>query len=114
MLKQCAVGLLTLLLSAALLQAHGGATHLLGTVSAVDGNRVTIKDKSGKSVVVVTNTSTKYLRGEKPATSAELTVGSRVVIDAKMDNATKTYVAEEVRVGAATTAAAKAPTPAHK
>ena len=50
MLKQCAVGLLTLLLSAALLQAHGGATHLLGTVSAVDGNRVTIKDKSGNTI----------------------------------------------------------------
>lgn len=114
MLKQCAVGLLTLLLSAALLQAHGDATHLLGTVTAVDGNHVTIKDRAGKSVVVVTNTSTKYLKDQKTTTSADLKVGSRVVIDAKMDNATKTYVAEEVRLGTATAAATKAAAPAHK
>jgi hypothetical protein len=104
-----------MLLLAALLQAHGNATHLIGTVTAIDGNHVTIKNKAGKSIMVMLDKSTKYLKDKKPAGVADLQVGSRVVIDAMMDPKMKMYMAEEVQVGVATAAAKpKAAAPAHK
>jgi hypothetical protein len=39
---------LTLLLSAGLLLAHGDATHIMGTVTAVQGNHVMVKLQDGK------------------------------------------------------------------
>jgi hypothetical protein len=106
MSKRLLVWSLAILLPVTLL-AHGGATHLIGTVTALDGSHVTIKDKAGKSITVTLTKTTKYLKDDKPVASGELQVGSRVVIDAKMDDATKTYTAEEVRVGTASAATAK-------
>ncbi|HYR83059.1 MAG TPA: DUF5666 domain-containing protein [Terriglobia bacterium] len=116
MLKKLAVCSLAILFFAALLQAHGNATHLAGTVTAVDGSHVTIQDKAGKSIVVKLDKTTKYLKAKKPVAASDMQVGSRVVIDATMDEKTKTYSAEEIQVGvAAATAAAKPKAaPAHK
>src|SRR5262245_1568628 len=103
---------LAILFCAGIVFAHGNATHLKGTVSAVDAahSTFTIKQTDGKPVDVKTDKSTKYLDSkEKPAPNTELKVGARVVVDAKMDAASKTYLAEEVRFGAAPAAAAKAP-----
>ena len=85
-----------------------------GTVAAIDGSRstFTIKQTDGKSVVVMTDKFTKFLKNEKPATGAELKVGVRVVVDAKMDSTAKMFVAEEVRVGVASPAPAAAKGPA--
>ena len=52
MLKKLTVCCLTALLFAGLLLAHGNATHLMGTVTAVGKDTVTIQDKDGKSAVV--------------------------------------------------------------
>ena len=109
MLKRFAVCSLAILLFAALLQAHGNATHLAGTVTAVDGSHVTIQDKTGKSIVVTLNKTTKYLKDKKPVAVTDMQVGSRVVIDAAMDEKTKTYTAEEIQVGVAAPAAAAKP-----
>jgi hypothetical protein len=99
----------TVLLSAGLLSAHGNATHLMGAVTAVDATHFTftIKQTDGKSVNVMTDKFTKYLDSkDKPLSNADLKVGSRVVVDAKMDNLVKMYVAEEVRIGVAAPAIA--------
>ena len=90
---------LTLLLSAGLLLAHGDATHIMGTVTAVQGNHVMVKLQDGKSEMVMLDKATKYLIGEKAATSKDLKVGVRVVIDATMDTKMKMFSAQEVRIG---------------
>jgi hypothetical protein len=110
MLKKFTVCCLTALLFAGLLLAHGNATHLMGTVTAVGKDSVTIQDKDGKSVVVTLEKTTKYFKNKKAATIADMTVGTRVVIDAQMDQKTKMYTAEEIQVGAADTSTPSAKT----
>jgi hypothetical protein len=103
---------LSIVLGAGLLFAHGDATHLMGTVSSIDTakNIFVIKQADGKSVSVMTDKFTKYLKSDKPTPSSDLKVGVRVVIDAKMDKTAKMFVAEEVRLGVAAPAAAAAKT----
>ncbi len=99
MLKRLAGLTLTILASAALLVAHGNATHIMGTVTANDGTHVTVKTQDGKSETVMLQKNTKYLSGSKAAVAADLKPGTRVVIDAKMDEKMKMYMAEEVKIG---------------
>jgi hypothetical protein len=92
-----------ILLFVALLAAHG--EPILGTVTAVGKDTVTLKDKNGKPVVVMLEKNTKYLLNKKAATIADLKVGSRVSIDAHMDEKMKMLSAEEVEIGAPAPAA---------
>ena len=92
-----------ILLFVTLLAAHG--EPVLGTVTAVGKDTVTIKDKTGKTVVVMLEKNTKYLVNKKAATIADLKVGSRVSIDAHMDEKMKMLSAEEVEIGAPAPAA---------
>jgi hypothetical protein len=110
MVKKLAVCVLATLLFAGLLLAHGNATHLMGTVTAVGKDTVTVQDKDGKSVVVTVEKTTKYFKNKKAATIADVTVGTRLVIDAQMDQKTKTYTAEEIQVGATDTSTSSAKT----
>ena len=98
MLKRFASCLVMILLFAALLAAHG--EPVLGTVTAVGKDTVTIKDKAGKTVVIMLEKNTKYLINKKAATLADLKVGSRVSIDAHNDEKMKMLSAEEVEIGA--------------
>jgi hypothetical protein len=82
---------------AGLLLAHG--EPIMGTVTAVGSDTVTVKDKDNKSVVVMLEKDTKYLINEKAAKKADLKLGVRVVIDAHMDTKMKMYSAEEVNIG---------------
>jgi hypothetical protein len=107
MLKLVNVCILTLVLGAGLALAHGDYTHLMGTVTAVAADTVTIKDTAGKSVVVNLSKTVKFLQNKKAVTKDDLKVGTRVVIDAKMDEKTKAYTADEVTIGAAKAAAQK-------
>src|SRR5262245_1514846 len=86
-------------LFAALELAHGDATHLTGTITAIEGDHIQIKDQAGKTVVVMLQKTTKFLKSQKPAVRADLKVGTRVLIDAKMDEKMKMYAAEEVSIG---------------
>jgi hypothetical protein len=107
MLRKLAVGLMVVMFATGMLLAHGDYTHLMGTVTAVNGDHVSIKDQAGKSIMVMTHKATKYLKDDKPVTPAELKVGVRVVFDAKMDAAMKMYKADEVKIGVAVPAASK-------
>lgn len=98
---------LTVLLSAALLRAHGETTHLMGTVTAVTADTVTVKDTAGKSLVVMLAKTTKYLKDKKAAVIGDLKVGTRVMIEAAMDEKMKMYTAEEVQLGVVDTKAAQ-------
>src|SRR5215813_3170110 len=110
MLKKLTVCGLAVLFFGSLLFAHGNATHLMGTVTAVGKDTVTIQDKDGKSVVVMLEKTTKYFKNKKAATIADMTVGTRVVIDAQMDQKTKMYTAEEIQVTATDTSTPSAKT----
>jgi len=114
MTKQSILILIAILIGTIGVYAHGDATHLTGTITAIEGDHIQIKDQQGKSVMVMLEKATKYLKADKASTKAELKVGARVLIDAKMDEKMKMYSAEEITIGvaAAPTAAKPAAKPA--
>lgn len=61
--------------------AHGGKTHVMGTVAAVDATHLTVQTREGKSVSIRLNDETKYRNGDAPAKSGDVKVGNRVVVD---------------------------------
>jgi hypothetical protein len=116
MLKRLTVLLFAGLISVGLLWAHGGNEHIMGTISAVNGDHVTIQTQDGKSEMVMLGKATKYFVGSKSAKAADMKVGLRVVVDAKIDPKLKMYSALEVKIGVAAPPAksVKAVTPAAK
>ena len=79
------------------------ATPITGTITAIEGNHIEIKDQAGKPVIVMLDKNTRYVKSEKPATKADLKVGTVVVIDAKMDDKMKMLAAKEVTIRTAGT-----------
>jgi hypothetical protein len=106
MIKKLVIFITTLALSTGLLMAHG--EPLLGTVTAVSKDVVTIKDTNNKEVQVMVDTKTKYMMGTKAVKLADIKVGEKVSIDAQMDTKMKMYVAESVTVAAAKAAGSAA------
>ena len=107
MLNRFVLCLVAAAVLAGLVYAHG--EPLVGTVTAVTADTFTIKDKDSKSVVIMLDKGTKFLINDKPAQKTDLKVGTRVVIDAEMDQKMKMYSAESVNIGKA----AAAPHDAH-
>jgi len=106
MFKKLLACSLTILMSAVVLLAHGGAEHIMGTVSAVQGDHVTVKLQDGKTTqMVMFDKATKFLNGEKKAKKEDVKVGTRVMIDAKMDEKSKMFLASEVKIGVTETPA---------
>jgi biopolymer transport protein ExbD len=97
MLNRFMLCLLTIVLFVGLLHAHGDP--IMGTVTAITNDTITVKDKDNKSVMIMLEKGTKYLMNEKPAKKTDLKTGVRVVIDAHMDTKMKMYSAEEVSIG---------------
>src|SRR3954469_11666141 len=97
MLNRIAVLILTLALFAEVVLAHGDP--IMGTVTAVNNDSFTVKDKTNKSVLIMLEKSTKYLKNDKAAAKSDLQVGARVIIDAHPDAKTKALAAEEVNIG---------------
>lgn len=111
MFKRLMVSLTALLMLAGLAFAQsGGTTHLMGTVTAVKPDTVTIKMQDGKSEMVMLEKTTKFMKDEKPAKSSDLKVGDSVMINAKMDTKMKMYTADEVMLGAKDTNSKTEPT----
>jgi hypothetical protein len=70
------------LMAPAVVGAHEGHLHkALGTVSAVDGQHVTIKTTDGKSLVVMLDKTTTVTRGKDKLSSTALKVGERLSVD---------------------------------
>lgn len=65
MLKNAITFSFMFLFLAGILLAHGNATHLMGTVTALGKDTVTIQDKDGKTVVVMLEKTTKYFKDEE-------------------------------------------------
>jgi hypothetical protein len=75
-------------------------SRLMGAVTAVKPDMVTIKTQDGKSETVMLEKTTKYMKGQKQANSADLKVGENVTINTKIDAKSKKYFAEEVTLDA--------------
>lgn len=74
---------IVLLFVAAVAFAHEGHTHkIMGTVTAVDNEQVTVRATDGKAVSIRLDADTKYRKGDEPGAAADLKVGSRVVVEA--------------------------------
>ena len=80
MKKLVSIGLLTLALASTAF-AHGNMDHILGTVTKISGNVVTV-EKDNQTTDVVINDSTTWEEAGKASKSAALKVGDRVVIHA--------------------------------
>ena len=80
--------------------AHGGLTHVMGTVATVSSTEVDVNTTGGKLAKVHTDGSTKWVKGHNGITGHDVHAGDRVVIHAKPVNGT--LIAVEVAVGTAT------------
>jgi hypothetical protein len=93
------VAVLTLLLAvSAVALAHGNEKHILGTVTSISANSMTVETSAQQSVTVEFTERTKFEKNGSPATAKDLKVGDRVVIHA--DASGDRLVANEVHFGA--------------
>ena len=98
-----------LLVCAAAAFAHGGFDHVIGTVSKVDNNVLTVKTAKG-DVDVKLNPQTEITKAGQKAALEDLKPGTRVVVD--IPEGSKDRMAHSVKVGVA--AAAVHTTDGHK
>ena len=78
--------------------AHGGAEHVMGTVTKVSAQSVTVETTAKKVVEVGLTAKTTFTRDDKKVAATEMKVGDRVMIEAKEVN--EKLVAESVKLGA--------------
>ena len=94
------LALFLLLASIQMAFGHGGMEHVMGTVSKVSDQSVTVETAAKKTIEVSLNSKTKYTRNDKNAGASDLKVGDRVMIEAKKVN--EKLVAETVKLGSVT------------
>ena len=83
MTKRIALAVALSLALAGTLRAHGGFTHVLGTVTAMDATHVEVKTKAGKTVSVKLTEATRFTRDGAAAAAKDMQVGQRVSVEAK-------------------------------
>lgn len=88
--------IVVLAVSAAL--AHGKGPHIMGTVTAMTDDSITVQTARKDQVTVYTMAETKYEKSGSAASMKDLKVGDRVVIHATKMN--DKLMATEVRFGA--------------
>jgi hypothetical protein len=90
--------------------AHGTGQHVLGTVTAIDGQHIEVKTPKGATVSVALTQQTRFKQKGNPKSTERPSIGDRVVIEATKDETDKTALtATEVHYSAAK----NAPAPAH-
>ena len=77
--------------------AHGKEKHIMGTVTAIAEDSITVQTTTKQTVTVYTRPNTKYERSGTTASIKDLKVGDRVVIHAAPMN--EKLIATEVRSG---------------
>jgi|GEM_PF-1721338 len=93
------LSLVSFLLQATTAHAHGHGSLVLGTVTNVAADSITVKAEDGDIVPVNVGPTTVYQRGSAQAALSDVAVGERVAID--VDAANGSGVAKTVRIGAA-------------
>ena len=100
MKKHLAVLSFCLVFFAAMAVAHGDMQHIMGTVTQVSSDSITVKTTKGAMITVAVAAGTKFMKGNAEVKIADLKVGNKVVIHATKDemDATK-LVAHMVMIG---------------
>jgi precorrin-2 methylase len=80
--------------------AHGNEKHVMGTVTAVSDNSITVETMDKHQVTVNVVPGTKFMNGNAAAALTNLKVGDRVVIHAVEKD--EHLQAQMVKIGAAT------------
>ena len=96
---QLIIAVLALCLGPVIAFAHNGVEHVMGTITAMTANSITVDTAKHTAATVVVDASTKYSHSGAAASMKHLKVGDRVVIDAK-ENADKKLVGVTVKWGA--------------
>jgi len=78
--------------------AHGNEKHVMGTVTNISDNSITVETKAKKPVTVDVSDKTKFEKSGAAATLKDLKVGDKVVIHAGASGGK--LVANEVHFGA--------------
>lgn len=73
---------------------------MMGTVTAIQENSITVKTTTDQSVEITTTAKTAYQRAGKTAAAADFKVGDRVVVEAHEKGGK--LEAEGIRFGAST------------
>jgi len=76
--------------------AHGGFEHVIGTITAVQGNTVTVKTAKGDVNVTLTP-KTEITKDGRKLEPADLKPGTRVVVD--IPEGSKDKAAHSIKVG---------------
>ena len=95
--RNVALALALCLALAGPLLAHGGFTHVMGTVEAMDATHVEVKTKAGKVVSVKLSEATKFTKAGAAAAASDMQVGQRVSVEAKRKG--EDLEASEVKLG---------------
>jgi hypothetical protein len=78
--------------------AMGSARGVRGTVTAVSGDKVTVKTEAGEIYTVVLTPNTRVMKGREPAKAADVKVGDGIGAGGELDQPTKTVHALFVSV----------------
>src|SRR5438270_11470566 len=70
------------LLFAVLAFAHGNEQHVMGTITAISADSITVQTMDKQTKVVYVDEKTKFMKSGAAATRDDLKVGDRVVIHA--------------------------------
>ena len=77
------VALVLAMLAPAATFAHPGHEHkLMGTITAIDGSKVSMKTTEGKDATFTVTPTTSFKRGKGKGAQSDLKVGLRVVVNA--------------------------------
>jgi hypothetical protein len=83
--------------------AHEGHVHrVMGTVAAVNGERLQVKATTGQTSEIVVNDKTKILRGTTTQKSSDIKPGERIVVtmtESKDPAGKAQLTATEIRLG---------------
>src|SRR5882724_13453985 len=85
MIKVRAILLACALLFAMASYAHEGNKHVMGTVTTISANSITVQsaDKEAKTTTVSVIPSTMFMKSGTHASLKDLKIGDRVVVEAK-------------------------------
>ena len=85
--------------------AHGSEQHVMGTVTAMSANSISVKTSKNETTTVALTTDTKFIKSGSPAKATDLKVGDKVVIHA--EKAGDKLTAHTVKFGVSTPSAVK-------
>jgi len=98
-MRHLAITAISLLVFTALVLAHGNEQHVIGVVSAVTQDSITVETLKNEKVVVKLGPESKFQKGSAAATVNDVKAGERVVIHAVKDG--DQLKAHTVRIGTA-------------